>query len=99
MRPASEINSALELAQQELERTAKDTAAVRDDMRDPDDLTEAELDAQMAAIEAWQSIQLVRDVLAWVMGGRIDHDAPNSWLCAYLLDDPPKLDDTDPRTN
>lgn len=70
MRPASEVNSALELFQSEIDRGA-----------------------------ALNSLHVARDVLAWVMGGRVPDDGPNLWLVAYLLDDPPQLDDTDPRAN
>jgi hypothetical protein len=48
-----------------------------------------------------EKLQVVRDVLAWVAGAHWTDltDGPNPWLVAYLLDDPPKLDDTPPEVN
>ena len=47
------------------------------------------------------NLSIVRDVLRWVAG---DHwtelsDGDNPWLVAYLLDDPPQLDNTPPEAN
>jgi hypothetical protein len=40
-------------------------------------------------------------VLAWVVGGHWTDltDGANPWLAAFLLDDPPKIDDTPPEVN
>lgn len=67
MRPASEVNSALELLSGEQ--------------------------------SPHPNVAIARDVLAWVMGERVPDDGPNLWLCGYLLDDPDKLEDVDPRSN
>lgn len=58
------------------------------------------LDAELAA-RTEPNLTLVRDVLAWVAGGHwADLTAgPNAWLCAFLLDDPRKIDDTSPEIN
>lgn len=47
------------------------------------------------------NLSIVRDVLAWVAGAHwIDlTEGRNPWLVAFLLDDPPKLDDTPPEVN
>lgn len=50
---------------------------------------------------AAQNLSIVRDVLRWVTGAHWADlaDGDNPWLVAYLLDDPPKLDDTPPEVN
>jgi hypothetical protein len=62
----------------------------------------AENPAQNASdLESQSNVLLMRDVLRWVAGahwGDLVH-GPNAWLCAFLLDDPPKLDDTPPEVN
>lgn len=47
------------------------------------------------------SLQIARDVLAWVAGAHWTDltDGANPWLVAYLLDDPTKTDDTPPEVN
>lgn len=46
------------------------------------------------------NIRIARDVLAWCIGeSAFDIGPPNEWLLAFLLDDPPKLDDTPPEVN
>ena len=81
MRPASEVNSALELVEAELVRREVSTGLLADDDR------------------AMNNLRITHHVLAWVMGGRADIDDQTLWLVAYLLDDPPKTDETDPRAN
>lgn len=83
MRPASEVNSALELVQSELVRREVAASLTADD------------DRGMA------NLRIAYDVLAWVMG---EHwtaltDGQNPWLAAFLLDDPPKIDNTPPEVN
>lgn len=85
MRPTSEINSALELVQHELD-------GLVDGSDDGNNLT-----ARSALAIA--QLTLLRDALEWVMGSPVDTDGPNAWLVAYLLDDPPKLESYDPREN
>jgi hypothetical protein len=48
-----------------------------------------------------QNLTIVRDVLRWVMGSHwVDlSDGDHPWLVAYLLDDPPRLDDTPTESN
>lgn len=48
-----------------------------------------------------KNLSIVRDVLRWVAGSHwIDlTDGENPWLVAYLLDDPPKIDNTPPEIN
>lgn len=45
------------------------------------------------------NLQVARDVLRWVIGERAPDDGPTLWLVGYLLDDPPKPEDVDPRSN
>lgn len=63
-------------------------------------LVTAELDRAMNH-DAIRNLGLVMEVLMWVTGEGVcvDPDAPNSWLAAYLLDDPPQLDSTPPEVN
>jgi len=84
MRPASEIHSALDLVQASLSRHV--------DRVDDATMTERE------AIDML-NLTLTRDLLEWVVGQHVEIDGPNAWLCGYLLDDPPKLDDTRPDIN
>lgn len=48
-----------------------------------------------------ENLSIVRDVLRWVTGAHWVEltDGDNPWLAAYLLDDPPKLEDIDPSNN
>jgi hypothetical protein len=47
------------------------------------------------------NLTIVRDVLRWAVGMHWVEltDGAHPWLVAYLLDDPPKLDNTPPETN
>jgi hypothetical protein len=57
------------------------------------------LDLLSAEAASHPNVDLARAVLAWVVGGRVDLDGPHAWLCGYLLDDPPQIDDTPPERN
>lgn len=70
MRPASEVNTALQICESELSRQ-------------PDSI----------------NLRIAHDVLSWVMGGEAPNDGPTLWLIAFLLDDPPKLDNSPPDIN
>lgn len=63
------------------------------------DLVESDLARQ--SDRARENLSIVRDVLKWVTGMHwVDlADGENPWLVAYLLDDPPKLQDIDPTVN
>lgn len=93
MRPASEVNSALELATSSLERMLEKFESIQAKPESEWTVDEVGFSASLVNVE------ILRDVLAWAMGGGVDLDGPNGWLCAFLLDDPAKLDDTDPRSN
>lgn len=64
------------------------------------EMVESDLERQInpAAIG---NLIIVRDVLRWATGAHWTDltDGPNAWLVAYLLDDPPKLDDTPAEEN
>lgn len=64
------------------------------------DVLESELSRQTdpAAIH---NLTIARDVLAWVAGRHWVEvsEGSNPWLVAFLMDDPPKLDDTPPEIN
>lgn len=64
------------------------------------DMLEGEL-ARQTDHAARNNLSIARDVLAWVVGGHwVDlTDGPNPWLAAFLLDDPPKLEDIPPEVN
>lgn len=64
------------------------------------ELVERDLDRQTNSV-AVHNLTIVRDVLRWVAGAHWTDltDGTNPWLVAYLLDDPPKIDDTPPETN
>mgnify|MGYP000045791258 CR=1 FL=1 len=62
------------------------------------DSLRAEIEEQGS--EAHSGLIVARDVLAWVVGGdAMRLDGPSDFLCAFLLPDPPKLDDTPPEVN
>ena len=48
-----------------------------------------------------RNLSIARDVLSWVAGAHWTEitDGPNPWLCAFLLDDPPKMEDIPPGDN
>jgi hypothetical protein len=86
MRPASEIHSALDLLENEVNRCLDREIELSGKHIDPD-------------ISARLTMSLARDVLRWVVGRRVDLDGPNVWLAGFLLDDPDKLDSTRPEVN
>lgn len=64
------------------------------------DLLDAELTRQTDPA-ALANMSIARDVLAWVVGGHWTDltDGRNPWLVAFLLDDPPQLQDVPPEVN
>ena len=98
MRPSSEIHSALQLIEADLRRRAKETVEAQ---RIAESSTEEhELDQAVRSIETWNNLRLAQDVLGWVAGkSSLEISQPNEWLAGYLLDDPPKLDNTPPESN
>jgi len=60
-----------------------------------------ELDMARRSGDESKSLSIVRDVLRWVAGAHWTDltDRSNPWLVAYLLDDPPTLDNTPPEIN
>lgn len=50
---------------------------------------------------AIRNLSIVRDVLRWAVGSHWPDltDGENPWLVAYLLDDPPRIDDTPAEEN
>lgn len=93
MRPASEVNSALELTSHELERSAVRYEAIK--RKSENEWTEDDMEFARGT----ENIEIARNVLAWVMGARVDLDAASAWLVGFLLDDPDKLDNTPPEIN
>lgn len=57
------------------------------------------LAGEAARSGAHPNLAVARDVLTWVMGGEVDLGGDNAWLCAYLLRDPDRLDNTPPEAN
>lgn len=96
MRPASEIHSSLDLCDSDLERRRAALTEATAAIETQDDLRATE--KGMAAKCAYSNLLIVRDVLRWVAGAHWVEltDGGNPWLAAYLLDDPPKIDDTQP---
>jgi hypothetical protein len=58
------------------------------------DLLDSELSRQPTP-----QYKIARDVLAWVAGDAAPIDGQNAWLAAFLLDDPPRIDDTPTGSN
>ena len=64
------------------------------------ELVESELARQTSEV-AKHNLSIARDVLRWVVGGPWHEltDGENPWLVAFLLDDPPNINDTAPNAN
>lgn len=64
------------------------------------ELIEHEL-ARQTDERAKANLSIARDVLAWVAGGHWSDltYGSNPWLAAFLLEDPPKIDNTPPEAN
>lgn len=85
MRPASEIHTALDLLESEIDHRL-------------------ELHASETTVHSQRELDnllLVRHVIAWVTGERLDLDPESNamWLATYLLDDPPRIEDVLPERN
>lgn len=61
------------------------------------DLLRAEIERQGGVPPV--NMLVAHDVLAWVVGERLAWDGPTDWLCAFLLPDPPRIDDTPTEVN
>lgn len=92
MRPASEIHSALQLLEHELQRVDEALEARIKLQSGPDE-------EFSSLVEMLDNITIARDVLWWVVGGTAPMDDRTNWLVAFLLDDPDKIDDTPPEMN
>lgn len=94
MRPASEIHSALALAENEIAGMMERYRQIRE--KTDDEMTKEEVDF----INGLVNVELLRDVLSWVAGkSALDITGEHEWLVGFLLDDPPRIDDTPPERN
>ena len=96
MRPASEIHSSLEMIESELARLKTESLRRLQNILAGDDSLDA-----VGHRDAIRNLSIVRDVLRWAMGGHWTDltDGDDPWLVAYLLDDPPKINDTPTEEN